>query len=97
MEMVSNIVNIWSIPLVGDKICCICGRLSQLFGIFICKDRENMVFRLGNCRNEVHYAKICCPHPCVSCLVVDLGARTKCGHFSKLYANNYVWKNVKIK
>ena len=56
-----------------------------------------MVFRLGNHRNAVHYAKICCPHPCVSCLVVDLGARTKCGHFSKLYANNYVWKNVKIK
>ena len=33
----------------------------------------------------------------VSCLVVDLGVRTKCRHFSKLYANNCVWKNVKIK
>ena len=45
----------------------------------------------------VHYAKICHPRPCVSCLVAEFGVRTKCGHFSKLYANNYVWKNVKIK
>ena len=30
-----------------------------------------------------------------SCLVMDLGIRTKCRHFSKLYANNCVWKNVK--
>ena len=25
-----------------------------------------------------------------------LGLTTKCGHFSKLYANNIVWKNGKI-
>ena len=42
MEMVSNIMNIWGIPLVGDRKCCICGRLSQLFGVFVCMDKENM-------------------------------------------------------
>ena len=53
--------------------------------------------RIGNRRNAVQYAKNCHSHPCVSCLVVDPGARTKCRYFSKLYANNYVWKNVKNK
>ena len=42
MEMVPNIVNIWGIPMVGDRKCCICGRLSQLFGVFTCKNRKNM-------------------------------------------------------
>ena len=55
------------------------------------------LIRLGNRHNVVQYAKICHLHPCVSCIVVDLGARTKCRYFSKLYANNCVWKNVKIK
>ena len=66
--------------------------------IFICKDKENMGLDLAPDRhNVVHYAKICHPCPCMSCLVAEIGARTKCGHFSKLYANNYVSKNVKIK
>ena len=42
MEMVLNIVNIWVIPLVGDRKCWICGRLSQLFGVFTYKSMENM-------------------------------------------------------
>ena len=42
MEMVLNIVNIWDIPLVGDRKCWICGRLSQLFGVFACNSIENM-------------------------------------------------------
>ena len=42
MEMVPNIANIWGIPLVGDRKCWICGRLSQLFGVFACKSVENM-------------------------------------------------------
>ena len=42
MGMVPNIANIWGIPLVGDRKCWICGRLSQLFGVFICKSIENM-------------------------------------------------------
>ena len=51
-----------------------------------------MVLDLGNHHNVVQYAKNCRSHPCVSCLVVDLGARIKCRYFSKLYANNCVWK-----
>ena len=42
MEMVPNIANIWGIPLVGDRKCWICGRLSQLFRVFTCKSIENM-------------------------------------------------------
>ena len=53
------------------------------------------LIRLGDRRNAVQHAKNCHLHPCVSCIVVDLGARTKCRYFSKLYANNCVWKNVK--
>ena len=41
MEMVPNIVNIWGIPLFADRKCWICGRLSQLFGVFACKSIEN--------------------------------------------------------
>ena len=37
----SNIVNIRVIPLVGDRSCCICGRLSRLFGLLICKIRKH--------------------------------------------------------
>ena len=54
------------------------------------------LIKLGNRHNAVQYAKIVvCVH--VSCIVVDLGARTKCRYFFKLYANNCVWKNIKIK
>ena len=56
-----------------------------------------MGFRLGDCCNAVQYAKMCCPHPCVSCLVVNFDARTKSRHFSKLYANNCVWQKCKNK
>ena len=42
MEMVPNIANIWGIPSFGDRKCWICGRLSQLFGVFACKSIENM-------------------------------------------------------
>ena len=51
--------------------------------------------RLGDRCNVVQYAKNCHLYPCVSCLVVNLGVRTKCRYFYKLYANNCVWKNVK--
>ena len=54
------------------------------------------LIRLGDCRNAVQHAKNCRLHPHVSCIVVDLGTRTKCRYFSKLYANNCVWKNIKI-
>ena len=40
--------------------------------------------RLGDRRNAVQYAKNCHSYPCVSCLVVNFGARTKCSYFSKL-------------
>ena len=94
--MVLNIVNIWDIPLDGDRKCWICGRLSQLFRVFACKSIENMDLDWQPLQC-IHYAKISHPCPCMSCLVVNLGARIKCRHFSKLYANNCVWKNVKIK
>ena len=42
MGKVLNIANIWGIPSFGDSKCWICGRLSQLFGIFACKSRETM-------------------------------------------------------
>ena len=51
----------------------------------------------GTYHHAVQYTKIRCLHPCVSCLVMTLGTKTKCRYFSKLYANNCVWKNVKIK
>ena len=89
--------NICGIPSLGDRKCWICGRLSQLFGIFICKGIENMDLDLETITMRFTMPKISLPCPCVSCLVVDLGARTKCRHFSKLYANNCVWKNVKLK
>ena len=54
------------------------------------------LIRLGDHRNAVQHAKTCHSHPHVSCIVVDLGVRTKCRYFCKLYANNCVWKNVKI-
>ena len=53
------------------------------------------LIRLGDRRNAVQHAKNCCSYPCVSCIVVDLGVRTKCMYFSKLYANNCVWKKCK--
>ena len=53
--------------------------------------------RLGDRSNAVQYAKICHLHPCVSCPVVNLDVRTKSRYFSKLYANNCVWKNIKNK
>ena len=37
--------------------------------------------RLDDCRNAVQYARNCRLHPCVSCLVVNLDARTKSRHF----------------
>ena len=55
------------------------------------------LIRLGDRRNVVQYAKIVVSHPCVSCIVVDLGARTKYRYFSKLYANNYVLEKYKNK
>ena len=55
--MVLNIVNIWGIPFIGDRKCCISGRLSRLIGVFICKIRKHG-FRLGDRRNMVHYAQI---------------------------------------
>ena len=58
MEIVSNIVNIQGIPLVGDRVCCICGRLSQFFGIFICNDRENMVLDLATVAMQFTMPKI---------------------------------------
>ena len=54
------------------------------------------LIKLGDHCNVVQICQNCCSHPCVSCIVVDLGARTKCRYFSKLYANNCVWKNIKI-
>ena len=76
-----NIKNIWGIPLFGGRKCWICGRLSQLFGIFTCKSRENMDLDCSNHHHVVQHAKIRCLHPCVSCLVMNLGTRTKCRHF----------------
>ena len=48
------------------------------------------LIRLGDHHNAVQHAKNCHSHPCVSCIVVDLGVRTKCRYFSKLHANNCV-------
>ena len=54
------------------------------------------LIRLGDRRNAVQHAKIVVLRPCVSCTVVDLGARTKCRYFSKLCANNRVLEKYKI-
>ena len=53
------------------------------------------LIRLGDRRNVVQHVKNCHSHPCVSCIVVGLGARTKCRYFSKLHANNCVLEKCK--
>ena len=57
MGKVLNIVNIWGIPSFDDSRYWICGRLSQLFGIFACKSRENIDLDLATIAMQFNMPK----------------------------------------
>ena len=97
MEMVLNIANIQGIPLVGDRKCWICGRLSRLFEVFACKSIENMDLDLTTITMWFTMPKLVVH---IHVWVVSwwiLVREPSVGIFPKLYANNCVWKKCKNK
>ena len=56
--MVSNIANIWGIPLVDDTKMLYLWSIVLIIWVIHLKGEKTWIFRLGDSRNVVQYAKV---------------------------------------